>query len=73
MNRFGSSLDATGARTAPVFDPASGEQTGEVVLATPTDVDRAVAVSRAAWMEWRATSLAARTRVLFAFRELVER
>ena len=73
MNRIGSSVDGMGARTGPVFDPASGEQTGEVVLATPTDVDRAVAGSRAAWMEWRTTSLSARTRVLFAFRELVDR
>ncbi len=73
MNRIGSSVDGTGARTAPVFDPASGEQTGEVVLATPADVDRAVAASLTAWMEWRTTSLAARVRVLFAFHELVDR
>ena len=30
-------------RTAPVFDPASGEQTGVVALASAADVDRAVA------------------------------
>ena len=40
--RIGSSADA-GARTSPVFDPATGRQTAEVVLATPADVDRAVA------------------------------
>jgi malonate-semialdehyde dehydrogenase (acetylating) / methylmalonate-semialdehyde dehydrogenase len=73
MKRIGSSIEADGARTAPVFDPASGEQTGEVVLATPEDIDRAVAASLAAWTDWRATSLTTRARVLFAFRELVDR
>jgi malonate-semialdehyde dehydrogenase (acetylating)/methylmalonate-semialdehyde dehydrogenase len=56
-----------------VFDPATGEQTAEVVLASERDVDTAVAGSRAAAAEWRNTSLSARTQVLFAFRQLVER
>jgi malonate-semialdehyde dehydrogenase (acetylating)/methylmalonate-semialdehyde dehydrogenase len=56
-----------------VFDPASGVQTGEVVLSSQADVDRAVSASLAAWEEWRNTSLAARARVLFAFRELADR
>jgi malonate-semialdehyde dehydrogenase (acetylating)/methylmalonate-semialdehyde dehydrogenase len=56
-----------------VYDPATGEQTAEVVLASPTDVDRAVTASRAAWPGWRDTSLGARSRILFAFRELADR
>jgi malonate-semialdehyde dehydrogenase (acetylating)/methylmalonate-semialdehyde dehydrogenase len=56
-----------------VFDPATGKQTAEVVLASERDVDTAVAGSRAAAAEWRNTSLSARTQVLFAFRQLVER
>ena len=73
MNRIGSSVEGANARTAPVFDPASGMQTAEVVLASAADVDNAVAVATAAWAEWRDTSLTARARVLFAFRELVDR
>jgi malonate-semialdehyde dehydrogenase (acetylating)/methylmalonate-semialdehyde dehydrogenase len=73
MNRIGSSVAGPGARTTPVYDPATGEQTGEVVLATPDDVDAAVTRSRAAWAAWRATSLTARSRILFAFRELADR
>jgi len=73
MKWIGASTDGDRARTAPVYDPASGEVTGTVVLASADDVDRAVAASRAAWPGWRDTSLTARTRVLFAFRELADR
>jgi malonate-semialdehyde dehydrogenase (acetylating)/methylmalonate-semialdehyde dehydrogenase len=72
LPRIGSSADAD-ARTSPVFDPATGAVTAEVVLATPTDVDRAVTAAGRAWPAWRDTSLSARSRVLFAFRELVDR
>ena len=61
------------ARTSPVFDPATGRVTAEVVLATAADVDRAVTRAAGAWPAWRDTSLSARTKVLFAFRELVDR
>ncbi|MGO9028267.1 MAG: CoA-acylating methylmalonate-semialdehyde dehydrogenase [Acidimicrobiales bacterium] len=71
--RIGTSDAGSGARTAPVFDPASGQVTAEVVLATTTDVDRAVTGAAQAWPAWRDTSLSARTKVLFAFRELIHR
>ena len=61
----------TSGRTAPVFNPATGEQTGEVGLATAAEVDAAVAKARAAAREWRASSLSRRSAVLFAFRELL--
>jgi malonate-semialdehyde dehydrogenase (acetylating)/methylmalonate-semialdehyde dehydrogenase len=73
MRWIGSSLDGDHARTAPVFDPASGEVTASVVLASVADVDATVARSQAAWPGWRDTSLTARTRILFAFRELADR
>ncbi len=73
MNWIGTSTEGDRARTAPVFDPASGEVTGTVVLASEADVDAAVRRSLAAWEGWRDTSLTARTRVLFSFRELADR
>ncbi len=73
MRRIGTSVEGERARTTPVYDPATGEQTAEVVLASPADVDRAVAASRAAWPGWRDRSLGARSRILFAFRELADR
>jgi malonate-semialdehyde dehydrogenase (acetylating)/methylmalonate-semialdehyde dehydrogenase len=73
VKRIGSSLDGNRAGTAPVYDPATGEQTAEVVLASPADVDQAVGSSLAAWPGWRDTSLTARSKVLFAFRQLADR
>ena len=73
MKRIGQSELGAGARTSPVFDPATGEQTAEVVLASEKDVGAAVAVARAAAGEWGRSSLATRTKILFAFRELAER
>jgi len=73
VKQIGSSIDGAAARTAPVFDPATGAQTGEVVLASLADVDRVVQASATAFASWRDTSLTARSRILFAFRELADR
>ncbi len=69
----GKGWEGGGERTAPVYDPATGEVTAEVRLASDRDVDTAVASARAAFTEWRAASLTKRAGVLFAFRELVSR
>ena len=61
----------TGDRFAEVTDPASGRTTAQVALASPGDVEAAVAAARTAFPAWRETSLARRTQVLFAFRELL--
>jgi len=60
-----------GDRTAPVTNPATGKVTGQVVLASVAESDAAVAAAKAAFPAWRDTSLARRTQVLFAFRELL--
>jgi malonate-semialdehyde dehydrogenase (acetylating)/methylmalonate-semialdehyde dehydrogenase len=67
----GARHDGTGDRTAPVTDPATGEVTGQVALASPADVDAAVAAATAAFPSWRDTSLTKRSAVLFRFRELL--
>ncbi len=69
----GREYGAASQRTGEVFDPATGEQTAEVVFATPEDVQLAVAAAQDAFVEWGKTSLARRQRVMFAFRELLER
>jgi malonate-semialdehyde dehydrogenase (acetylating)/methylmalonate-semialdehyde dehydrogenase len=61
------------ARWGDVFDPATGEVQARVALATVEDVDAAVASARRAWESWRHVSLARRTAILFAFRDLVAR
>ena len=55
----------------PLFNPATGEQTGEVPFASAADVDAAVARAAAAFPAWSATGLGRRTTILFAFREIV--
>ncbi|MDX6301647.1 MAG: malonate-semialdehyde dehydrogenase (acetylating) / methylmalonate-semialdehyde dehydrogenase [Nocardioidaceae bacterium] len=58
-------------RTAPVYNPATGQQQAEVCLGSQADVQAAVAAAHDAFGEWSQTSLSRRTKVMFAFRELV--
>ncbi len=60
-------------RTSPVFDPATGEQTGVVHLASPSDVDAAVASAAKAFESWSQFSLSKRVNILFRYRELIDR
>ncbi|MBS3940820.1 MAG: CoA-acylating methylmalonate-semialdehyde dehydrogenase, partial [Actinobacteria bacterium] len=57
------------ARRGEIFDPASGRVVRHVPLADAATVDRVVGVARDAFDSWRDSTLAQRTRVLFAFRE----
>jgi malonate-semialdehyde dehydrogenase (acetylating)/methylmalonate-semialdehyde dehydrogenase len=69
----GKRWQGTSTRRAPVFDPATGETSAEVCLASTADVDLVVSSAGAAAGEWRQASLTRRTQVLFAFRELLHR
>ena len=59
------------ARTGPIYNPATGQQTGTVPFADAADVDRTVRVAREAWPAWRETSLSKRAELFFRIRELV--
>ncbi len=61
----------TSERHTEVTESATGAVVARVPMATPEVVDRAVAAARAASEEWGQASIAARTKVMFAFRELV--
>jgi malonate-semialdehyde dehydrogenase (acetylating) / methylmalonate-semialdehyde dehydrogenase len=67
----GGPVATEGARTAPVWNPATGEQQAEVLLASSDEVRSAVRAAAAAFEEWSQASLSRRSKVLFAFRELV--
>jgi malonate-semialdehyde dehydrogenase (acetylating) / methylmalonate-semialdehyde dehydrogenase len=60
-------------RWGDVYNPARGEPSARVAFADGAVVDAAVEAATAAARSWGRTSLAARARILFAFRELVER
>ncbi len=61
----GAAVAGTSGRTGPVYNPATGAQTGEVVLASAEELDRAVSVAREAFTTWRATSLSKRADLFF--------
>jgi malonate-semialdehyde dehydrogenase (acetylating)/methylmalonate-semialdehyde dehydrogenase len=67
----GKQTAASSDRTAPVFNPATGEQQAQVLLAGRADVEAAVSSAKQAFEGWSQESLAKRAKVLFAFRELV--
>lgn len=58
-------------RSGPVFNPATGRQTGEVDFASVEEIDAAVRAAREAYPAWRALSLSRRTELFFRIRELV--
>jgi malonate-semialdehyde dehydrogenase (acetylating)/methylmalonate-semialdehyde dehydrogenase len=67
----GRAVAGTSTRSAPVYNPASGVQTGAVDLASAAEVDAAVATAVEAARTWRNASLSTRAAVLFALREIL--
>ncbi len=71
--RGGARWDGSAERFGDVHDPATGEVTGRVALATGADVDAVVADAVEAGRAWGEMSLTRRTAVMFAFREVLAR
>ena len=69
----GKATEGSPERRDALYDPAVGAQTGTLPIAGEADVDAAVASAKAAFPGWRETSLSQRTRILFRFRDLVDR
>jgi malonate-semialdehyde dehydrogenase (acetylating)/methylmalonate-semialdehyde dehydrogenase len=61
-----------GQRVSPVFDPATGEQTGVITLASAEVVRNAVAAARQAFSDWASATPLRRARVLNRFLRIVE-
>jgi malonate-semialdehyde dehydrogenase (acetylating) / methylmalonate-semialdehyde dehydrogenase len=68
----GKVVPGSSGRTGPVFNPATGEQTHEVDLASPDEVGAAVDAATDAFPAWRSTSLSKRADIFFRIRELLE-
>jgi malonate-semialdehyde dehydrogenase (acetylating)/methylmalonate-semialdehyde dehydrogenase len=56
-----------------VFNPATGELSARVAMASAGELDQAVAAALAAWPAWATTPPLRRARVMFRFKELLER
>ena len=65
--------DKTAERHGEVYNPATGDIQSRVALATPAVVDEAVESAWNASQTWRHVSIAKRTKVMFAFRQLVDK
>ena len=60
-------------RKGKVFNPATGEQSAEVKLASTKDVNQAVENAKKAFESWANTPPLQRARVMFKFKELNEK
>src|ERR1044071_51518 len=68
----GRSAQGTSGRSGPVWNPATGEQSGAVDFATVEEVDAAVRTAKEAFVSWRQVSLARRAELFFKIRQLVD-
>jgi len=69
----GAHVTTLGATTSPVFNPATGAVQAELQLATAEQVNDVVAAAHAAFAHWSESSLSQRSKVLFTFREIMNR
>jgi malonate-semialdehyde dehydrogenase (acetylating)/methylmalonate-semialdehyde dehydrogenase len=65
--------EKTAERHGEVYNPATGDIQSHVALATPAVVDEAVESAWKASQTWRSVSIAKRTKIMFAFRQLVDK
>src|SRR4051794_15318834 len=66
----GRSVAGESGRSGPVYNPATGQQSGAVDFATVEEVDAAVQAAKQAFPAWRSLSLSKRTELFFRIREL---
>jgi malonate-semialdehyde dehydrogenase (acetylating)/methylmalonate-semialdehyde dehydrogenase len=69
----GTATSGVSTATADVYNPATGQVQARVMLAEPADVNEAVRAATKAFESWQDVSLARRARIMFTFRDLVER
>ena len=60
-------------RRGKVFNPATGEQTSEVILGSKKDLDNTVLIAKKAFESWSLKPPLQRARVMFKFKELIEK
>ena len=69
----GKIFDGSSKRTSKVFNPSTGEESSKVILASKADVDFAVQKAKAAFENWTNKPPVIRARVLFKFKEIIEK
>ena len=69
----GKFFEGSSKRTGKVFNPATGEETFKVGLASKADIDFAVEKAKKAFKDWSNKPPVIRARFLFKFKELIEK
>ena len=67
----GQAVAGTSGRSQPVYNPATGTSERSVPLASPAEVDAAVAAAKAAWPAWAKTPPLRRARILDRFKAIL--
>jgi NAD-dependent aldehyde dehydrogenases len=60
-------------RKGKVFNPATGELSSEVILGKKEDLDNAVSIAKKAFEKWSLKPPIQRARIMFKFKELIEK
>jgi malonate-semialdehyde dehydrogenase (acetylating)/methylmalonate-semialdehyde dehydrogenase len=68
----GREVAGTSGRAKPIFNPATGEETGRLQLASTSEVRHAVEIAAAAALNWANTTPLRRARILNNFLRIVE-
>ena len=69
----GKKIDSTSSRSSQIFNPATGEQIGEVPLSGVDEVNQAVASAKSVAKEWAHTPPLKRARHMFNFKHLLDK
>ena len=69
----GKIFEGESKKTSDVYNPATGEVSAKVTLATKKEVDAVVDIAQQAFHSWSNTPPLQRARVLFKFKELIEK
>ena len=68
----GQKVEGSSGRFGNIFNPATGEVSAQVPLASSAEMAAAIEVAAAAFPDWRDTPPLRRARVLFRFKELLD-
>ena len=69
----GKLISGSSERKGKIFNPSTGEQESEVILANKTDLEKTVEIASKAFETWSLKPALQRSRVMFKFKELVEK
>ena len=69
----GKNIPGKSERTGKIFNPATGEQESQVKLGSKSDLDDAVKIAKKAFEKWSLKPPIQRARVMFKFKELIEK